>query len=245
MNKPSLGDRMKSAYEEVWKIRLPLRMPVIIRLDGRAFHTLTRKAVKPFDSDIITMMQKTAQYVCEEIQGAQIAYIQSDEISILVHNYKKLNSGAWFNNEVQKMCSISAALASSFFTYLLDDVNQKVSHRGYSFFPLAQFDSRVFVLPENEVCNLFIWRQQDWTRNSIEMLARSLYSHKECHKKNNADLQEMCFQKGQNWSKLPVHCKRGSCVYKNSEGKWCIDDKIPVFSKDRNFIEKYLKVEED
>lgn len=245
MNKVSLGDRMKFAYEEVWKVRLPLRMPVIIRLDGRAFHTLTRKAVKPFDSDIIKMMQQTAQYVCEDIQGAQIAYIQSDEISILVHTYKKLNSAAWFNNEIQKMCSISAALASSFFTYLLDDTNQKTIHRGYTFFPLAQFDSRVFVLPENEVCNYMIWRQQDWTRNSVEMLARSLYSHKECHKKNNAALQEMCFQKGQNWDKLPIHIKRGSCVYKDDKGKWIIDDKIPIFSKDRNFIEQYLVVEED
>lgn len=245
MNKLSLGDRMKSSYEEVWKIRLPLRMPIIIRIDGRAFHTLTKNATKPFDSDIIKMMQQTAQYVCKDIQGAQIAYIQSDEISILVHNYKKLNSGAWFNNEIQKMCSISAALASSYFTYLLADVNQKIMHRGYSFPSIAQFDSRVFALPEAEVCNYFIFRQQDWTRNSVEMLTRSLYSHKECHKKNGAALQEMCFQKGQNWGKLPTHIKRGSCIYKNSEGKWIIDDKIPIFSKDRNFIEKYLKLEEE
>lgn len=227
MSKQSLGDRMKNYYENPFKIKLPMRMPVIIRLDGRAFHTYTRKCKKPFDSILIERMINTAKYLCENIQGAELAYTQSDEISILLHNYKRLNSGSWFDNEVQKIVSISAGMASSYFSM---DAGK-----------LLQFDSRVFVLPEQEVCNYFIWRQQDWERNSIQMLAQSLYSHKELHKKNNSQLQELCFKKGKNWNDLSIQIKRGTCIVKD-EIDWSIDYNIPIFTKERDYIEKRLSV---
>jgi len=261
MKKTSLGDRMKNYYEKVWNFRLPMRMPVIIRLDGNAFHTFTAKFVKPFDECFITAMNETAIYLCENIQGAQIAYIQSDEISILVHNYKKLNSDAWLGNEIQKMVSISAGKASAYFS---KSIKTSLHIATNSRRDIAVFDSRVFVLPENEVCNYFIFRQQDWERNSIQMLAQFFYSHKELHKKNNRDLQEMCFQKGENWNELPTYLKRGRCTTKitknityekefgdpstsNSIGEsyWIIDNEIPIFSKDRSYIEQHLVVEEE
>jgi len=228
-SKFSIGDRMKKYYEEAYKTVLPMRMPVIIRLDGRAFHTLTKNLIKPFDLCFISIMQETAQYLCTNIHGAQLAYVQSDEISILLHNYKRLNSQAWFGNEVLKMTSVSAGMASAFFTY--------------RFQIPAVFDSRIFVLPEDEVCNYFICRQQDWTRNSIIMLARSLYSHKECNKKNQNELQEMCFQKGNNWNDLETHLKRGTCIIKKDK-YWIIDTEIPIFTKNRNYIEQWLEIEE-
>lgn len=236
MDKMSLGDRMKDYYEKPYNLVLPMRMPVIIRLDGRAFHTLTRKYEKPFDPAFISLMQLTSLYLAENIQSTELVYTQSDEISLFLHNYKKLKTQAWFGNEIEKMLSISAGLASSFLSVQL---NKPV-----------QFDSRVFVLPENELCNYFIWRQQDWERNSIEMLAQSLYSHKDLHKKNCADLQELCWKKGHNWSKLPPHLKRGTCCIKqkaddDKRSKWIIDDEIPIFSKDRDYIESRLVVEDE
>ena len=248
MDKMSLGDRMKTFYEAPNTDVLPMRLPVIMRLDGRAFHTLTKKLDRPFDGKIIDLMQNTAKYLCENISGAVFAYTQSDEISILIHNYKKLKTEAWFNNEVQKMVSISASIASSYFTANSDTIFNKIT--------IAQFDSRVFVIPESEVCNYFIWRQQDWERNSVQMLARSLFSQKECHKKNNSELHEMCFQKGKNWNNLPIYLKRGTGVFKeetkrdkNGElierGKWIIDKKIPIFTKNRFYINNFLKVEEN
>jgi len=269
-NKDSLGGRMKQNYEQVFKYKLPERMPVIIRLDGRAFHTLTAKADKPFDKEFIDLMNETVIYLCKEIQGCQLAYIQSDEISLLLHNYKKLDSQSWFNNEIQKMCSISAALASSFFTLTYS------IHYGYNEREkYIQFDSRCFVLPEAEVNNYFVWRQKDWTRNSTQMLAQSLYSHKELMNRNNSELQEMCFQKGKNWNDLDISLKRGRCCIQNPEkcltcngsglfisadtfencyichgtgrksNEWIIDKNIPIFSQSLNYIEKYLKVEEE
>jgi tRNA(His) guanylyltransferase len=251
-NKDSLGGRMKQNYENIFKYKLPERMPVIIRLDGRSFHTLTKEMDKPFDAKFIKLMDETAIHLCNNIQGCQIAYVQSDEISLLIHNYKHLNSQSWFGNEIQKMCSISAGLASSYFTtgFILD----YSCYTGY-FYP--QFDSRVFVLPEAEVNNYFVWRQQDATRNSIQGLAQSLYSHKELHKKNNSELQEMCFQKHNSWNNMSTDLKRGRCIVHNLQnlGKiddidvfgntWNIDNEIPIFSQDKNYIEKYLKTEEE
>lgn len=99
MTSDSLGDRMKG-YEQAARVRLPMRMPVILRIDGRAFHTYTRDCDKPFDTKLMAAMDDVALRLCEEVQGAQIAYVQSDEISILVHNYKRLQSQAWFDNQV-------------------------------------------------------------------------------------------------------------------------------------------------
>jgi len=255
-DKNSIGGRMKQNYENVFKYKLPERMPVIIRLDGRAFHTLTAKSDKPFDKNFIDLMDETAEYLCKEIQGVQLAYIQSDEISLLLHNYKKLDSQSWFNNEIQKMCSISAGLASAYFTMVYNE--SIIAYRNHrNTLQLSQFDSRCFVIPEEEVCNYFIWRQKDWERNSIQMLAQSLYSHKELMNKNTAELNELCFQKGKNWNDLEVSLKRGrSCVYNLQHSgkiddidvfnmKWNIDNNIPIFTDDRNYIEKYLKIDEE
>ena len=218
-------------YEEACATHLPRRMPVIMRLDGKAFHSLTQDCARPFDRLFSDVMGTTALELCKEVQGTVLAYYQSDEISLLIHNYKTLTTQPWFDNNVQKMVSVSAAAASVEFTKLWG--------------PPALFDSRIFVLPEAEVCNYFIWRQQDAVRNSIIMLTRSMYSHKECDAKNGNEMQEMCFQKGQNWNNVLTRWKRGACVYKNAEGTWIEDQEIPTFTQDRNFIERHLAVEND
>lgn len=145
------------------------------------------------------------------------------------------------------MVSVSAGIASTTLTI----ESQKV----FGEIRPAYFDSRAFGLPEWDVCNYMLWRQQDWTRNSVQMLARSMYSDKECFKKNNAALQEMCFQKGKNWNDLPTVLKRGRCVVKESyevttptgeasqRSRWVVDSEIPIFSENREYIEKYLERE--
>lgn len=225
-----MGERMKTNYEEVWKIKLPMRIPVMIRLDGKCFHDFTRDMKRPFDKDFINNMASLAYYLCEEVQGVVFAYVQSDEISLLLHNYKKLGSQSWFGNEIQKMVSISGGMASAWFTE--------------EYGKTAIFDSRVFVLPEAEVVNYFIWRQQDATRNSIMMLAQSLYSHKQLHKKDCHEMQDMMMEKDVNWNNLEDWKKRGLVVRKKYN-KWVKDFHVPIFTKNRNYIEKYLKVEEE
>lgn len=233
----SLGDRMKR-YEHAARAVLPPRMPIVLRVDGRAFHTYTRGLARPFDDRLIDAMDRVAVALCSDIQGAQIAYVQSDEISVLIHGYKRFASQSWFDGELQKIVSVAASIAAAEMTARSFDVFGEVKR--------ANFDARAFVLPESEVCNYFIWRQQDAVRNSIQMLARSLYSHKECDRKNGAALQEMCFQKGKNWNDLATHYKRGRCAVRTPApvfSEWAIDLDPPTFTQDRSYIERHLAVE--
>ena len=110
-----LGTRMKEFYENVPKTRLVRRIPVAIRLDGKAFHTFTRGFQKPFDEVLGKAMRKTMKYLCENIQGCVLGYTQSDEITLILVDYQNLNSCAWFDYEVQKMCSIAASMATMAF----------------------------------------------------------------------------------------------------------------------------------
>ncbi len=259
--KDRLGDRMKG-YEMAARTTLPRRMPLIIRVDGKSFHTYTRDCDRPFDWSLSNAMGSTAVRLCEEIQGAQMAYTQSDEISILVHNYKRLESQPWHSNQVQKMVSVAAGIASSYFTVYSEAI--------FEYVRAAVFDARAFVLPEAEVTNYFLWRQQDAMRNSIQMLARSLYSHGSCNHKNTDELRAMCGQKGVIWGDLDMRWRRGFCVVRRSYGsvvesegsepasvklepdvsapprwRWEEDFEIPYFGEDRNYVDRFLAVEEE
>ena len=240
MKKDSLGDRMKSFYENAYRIHLPMRIPLIIRNDGRSFHNYLKGCKRPFDENVIHAMNIVATELCKEIQGAKIAYTQSDEISILVINYTSLESEAWFQNNIQKMASVSAGIASSVMTEESIKIFGKIKR--------AVFDSRVFLTPVEDTNNYFYFRQQDATRNSVQMAARAIYSHKECNNKNNSQLQEMLFQKGINWNNLPTSQKRGRCIIKRQfekngaiRNEWVVDNEIPIFSQNKNYIEDLMK----
>lgn len=239
-----LGTRMKTFYEGIPKTRLMRRCPVAIRIDGKAFHTFTRGFNKPFDAVLIEAMQETMRYLCENIQGCVLGYTQSDEITLILVDYKKLNSSAWFDYEVQKMCSIAASMAtmafnnffkegitkenSAFTDEWLDngDFNPKykdeelnklwITHKR-AFEKGAMFDARCFNIPKEEVTNLIYWRQLDASRNSFQMVGQANFSHKELQNKSCNQIQDMLMeQKGINWNDLPTYQKRGACCIKNS-----------------------------
>lgn len=239
-----IGDRMKD-YESVTRIRLTRRTPALIRVDGKAFHTLTRWMNKPFDVNLQSCMQQAAIALCEKIQGAKIAYVQSDEISVLLTDYDQLDTQAWFNYQVQKMASVAASIATAWFNIKFHEFWDNIT-------PEALFDGRVWSLPKEEVVNYFIWRQQDASRNSVQMVARAYFSHDECHNKNNAQLQDMLHSVGINWNNYPTVCKRGSCIIKENywidavdgtkveRSRWVVDREIPIFTQNREYIEKYV-----
>lgn len=226
----SLGDRMKR-YETVPRLHLTRRTPVVIRLDGKAFHTFTRSCVKPYDSDLHDAMMWATEQLVEQIQGACLGYTQSDEISILLRDWDSFTTDAWYDYGVQKMVSIAAAICSVEFNAAYTKSNKP-----------ALFDARAFNMPKEEVCNYFIWRQQDATRNSINGLAQSLFSHKELQHKNVNEVQEMMIKHhGVNWNDLDVWKKRGSCVYRSgSEIGNVSDDEIPIFTEDREYVNRHL-----
>ena len=248
MRKDSLGDRMKG-YENVSRSFLTRRMPTIIRLDGKAFHSFTKGFQRPFDDILIESMWETAKYLCENIQGCKVAYVQSDEISLLLTDYDSLDTHAWFDKNIQKIVSVSASMATMAFNMAFRDralIKGVQIHRDRML--TAMFDSRVFVIPKEEVCNCFIWRQQDATRNSIQMLGQSKFSHKQLHQKNQNDIQEMLWQVHNiNFNNLSTHLKRGACIVKElynkdntTRSRWVVDTEIPIFSQDRDYIERLV-----
>lgn len=233
---------MKTFYEGIPKTRLMRRCPVAIRIDGKAFHIFTRGFNKPFDEVLIEAMQETMRYLCENIQGCVLGYTQSDEITLILVDYKKLNSSAWFDYEVQKMCSIAASMATMAFNNFFKegitkensaftdewsdngDFNPKykdeelnklwITHKRASE-KGAMFDARCFNIPKEEVTNLIYWRQLDASRNSIQMVGQANFSHKELQNKSCNQIQDMLMeQKGINWNNLPIYQKRGSCCIK-------------------------------
>lgn len=226
MDKDSLGDRMKSNYEKAYDIQLPWRMPVIIRLDGKAFHTFTKNMEKPFDEKFMSVMMGIAFRLFEETHTCVLSYVQSDEISLLLHNYKRLTSEPLHKNKLQKLVSTSAGFASGVGSLLFQEE--------------VAFDARAFVLPENEVANYFIWRQQDAERNSLQMVAQSYYKQRELHGKGSSQLHEMIHAQNDNWNNYETPKKRGTCIYRDADGKPFHDEDIPIFTEDRYFIERHL-----
>lgn len=202
MDKTSLGDRMKANYEQRARTYLTRRTPVILRLDGKAFHTFTRGAVKPFDNSVISAMQHTMEYLVENIQGARFGYTQSDEISILVCDYDRHETGAWFDYQVQKVCSVAASMATAMFNSAF---HGKFTHA------FAMFDCRAFNIPQDEVANYFLWRYQDWARNSTSMVAQSMFSHKELQGMSVKEMEVMIADMGWRWEQYEAAWRHGTC----------------------------------
>lgn len=254
MKKDNLGDRMKENYENRAKTQLLRRTPVIIRLDGKAFHTFTRGFKKPFDDILIEAMQQTMLTLCKEIQGCVLGYTQSDEITLVLTDYKNLETAAWFDYDIQKVCSVSASIATLAFnrsfakqcalyapSYSTDINNAHIN----SIYNGALFDSRCFNIPKEEVTNCILWRQQDAIRNSINSVGQANFSHKELQGLSTDQiLKKLLEEKQTDWNKLPVHLQRGSCCIKrevNGVDSWFIDTEIPIFKgESRNYIENLL-----
>jgi tRNA(His) 5'-end guanylyltransferase len=243
--KSGLGIRMVDNYESITNYKLPKRTFTIIRLDGKSFSKFCKRFKKPFDDDFVRMMNETAKYVAENAQGCKIAFVQSDEITLILTDFDELTTKAWYDGRIQKICSISASLATSKFLQLLFDYEiSKIDKVDLSIKDvrklvmnqkLMEFDSRVYTVPpRDEVLNTVFWRQQDCTRNSVSMVAQSMYSHKELENKNNSQQQDLIHDKGQNWNDYPIGLKRGRVIVKR-DGKWVIEEP-PIFSQQWDFF---------
>ena len=266
-----LGIRMKENYEERNRTYLTRRTPVAIRIDGKAFHTFTKGFDKPFDRVLGDTMAKTMKYLCENIQGCVLGYTQSDEITLILVDYKKLTSDAWFDYQVQKMCSVAASMAtmafskyfqqaidkfyldnSDYYEYDEDRWNSEENEelcRTYerAFKKGAMFDARCFNIPKEEVCNLIYWRQLDATRNSIQMVAQANFTHKELQGLSCNKLQDkLLTERDINWNDYETRWKRGTaCIYDTENNQWKIDYEMPILKgEDRKYVDDLIFIEE-
>ncbi len=226
----SLGDRMKGQYEDRCRVMLPRRTYTIVRCDGKAFHTFTRNCQKPNDADLASALDAAAMELCRHAQGAQVAYVQSDEISLLLTDFALPTTEAWFDGNLQKITSVAASIVTAAFG--------SAYHRQGGL-----FDARVFTIPDPvEVENYFIWRQQDATRNSIQGLAQSHFSASQLLGVNTANMQELVFAAtGINWNDTPAYWKRGRCMfYDQATRDWEVDSEIPVFTAQREYLRRLI-----
>ena len=239
-----LGKRMKK-YENQSDRQLVRKQPVIIRVDGRAFHTFARELNKPFDDILIDSMQETMRYLCKNIGGCVLGYCQSDEISLLLQDYKNEETQPWFEYRVNKLCSVVASMATfafnRFFENNVSDFYDKCAKNEEEFEKNknrievllrccdkgALFDARAFTLPFYEVTNYFYWREADAMRNSIEMVGHANFSQKQLHKVNAEGIKKMLAEKGIDYDKIPTYKRRGVCCFKT---------KIPSFSQDGHTV---------
>lgn len=271
IKKDSLGDRMKEFYENRSKLYLPRRVPVIIRLDGKAFHTFTKGFKRPYDEILHNTMNATMRHLCENIQGCKLGYTQSDEITLLLTDYDTITTDAWFGYGMQKVCSVAASMATlAFNRFFRQYYNEALAELGSPLdsdqylsklsekLDCAMFDARCFSIPKDEVTNCFIWRQQDATRNAIQMLGQCNFSHRELQGKSCNDIQDMLMtQKGINFNDMPVEFKRGVCCYRITReatcvnkktqeeipcirSEWILDKDIPIFTQDRDYVDKFV-----
>ncbi len=233
MQTKSLGDRMKG-YENVQRHHLMSRTPVIIRLDGKAFHTYTRKAGKPFCEDIAFIRKRTLAHLVDNIQGCILGYSQSDEISLVLKDWQTYNTSPWFDYNVQKIVSVAASMCTAQWNYQ----KMLLLGKGGALPDIALFDARAWNVPREEVVNYFIWRQQDWERNSVQMLAGSKYSAKQLHKVNCKNMIAMLEQEhGVVWGNLDAWQKQGEIYFRGNNG---VIESSFIFKDNRSIIENLL-----
>lgn len=228
--KDDLGRRMKQDYEDALRWMLPRRSYIVVRIDGRGFHTFTKNLERPYSRRLADALDSAAAGLCAEMIGCRFAYGQSDEYSFLLTDFEKENAALWFDGNVQKIVSVSASLFTGYF------------NRAFADGQAAAFDSRVLVISQRaEVAKYFLWRQLDASANSLNMLASAHYAHAELVGKSNAEKHEMLFAKGVNWAKQPADFKRGRVVRQGDDGRaWETDPAIPVFNREPGYLDALI-----
>ena len=257
----TLSEKMKRLEGES-EIKLKSKTPVIIRLDGKAFHTFTKDLDKPFDVDLSNIMQYTAMKLAEEIQNVKFIYSQSDEISMLLTDWDNPNTDTWYGYRVQKMTSVSASIATLAFSQKVRNLTseywarmmardipweeEQVYNRKYDIWKskkfIALFDSRAFNLDINEVSNYFLYRYKDAKRNSVQALAQSIFTQSQLEGKNIEEMIQMVNENsGIDYNTLSDLQKTGFAIYKDDNGKWKLDLEVPDIYENRDYIEKWIK----
>jgi len=226
--KDELGNRMKQDYEDALRLYIPRRTHVILRIDGRGFHTFTKDMERPYCRRLADALDEAALKLCQEMIGCRFAYGQSDEYSFVLSDIEPLDARLWFDGNVQKMVSVSASLFTAFFNQAFDGDQP------------AAFDSRLLVIAQREeVEKYLLWRQLDASANSLNMLASAHFSHEELVGRSTAEKHELLHGKGINWAKEPADFKRGRAVVREAEGGWRVDHEIPIFNREPEYLNRW------
>jgi tRNA(His) guanylyltransferase len=234
--KDELGDRIKTNFEDALRIRLPRRTHVVIRIDGRRFHTFTKTLQRPYDRRLADALDTAALALAPEMSGCRLGFGQSDEYSFLLTDFASEHENMWFDGNVQKIVSVAASIFTAHFTVAFGPVAF-----GLGASAPAAFDARVMVIPRRaDVEQYFIWRQQDATANSLNMLSSAHYSHAELLGKSTAEKHDLLHAKGINWSHAETSFKRGRVIRPATVGGWEVDLEPPIFTRERQYLARLI-----
>ena len=220
--KDDLGDKIKTNFEDALRIQLPRRTHLVIRIDGRRFHTFTRNLERPYDRRLADALDRAAMALAAEMSGCRLGFGQSDEYSFLLTDFSTEHEKMWFDGNVQKIVSVASSIFTAHFTQA---------------FAAATFDARVMVIPRRaDVEQYFIWRQLDATANSLNMLASAHYTHEELLGQSTAEKHDLLHAKGINWSHAETSFKRGRVIRPAIASGWEVDVEPPIFTRDRDYL---------
>lgn len=224
--KDDLGDKIKSQFEDALRIQLPRRTHLVIRIDGRRFHTFTKSLERPYDRRLADALDTAAMALASEMSGCRLGFGQSDEYSFLLTDFASEHEKMWFDGNVQKIVSVAASIFTAHFS---------------AAFRAATFDARVMVIPRRaDVEQYFLWRQLDASANSLNMLASAHYTHDELLGKSTAEKHDLLHAKGINWSHAETSFKRGRVIRPAASGGWEADLEPPIFSRDPGYLARLI-----
>jgi tRNA(His) 5'-end guanylyltransferase len=235
--KDTLGDRIKH-YESISEHYFTPKIPIIIRVDGKAFHTWTKGCQRPFDQTLITCMFESAKEVAKQMQGCKALYAQSDEVTFVLDDSDTIETQQWFGGRQNKIESVTAAMMTAAFNARWINgkrIAGEVIDINLLGLP-AIFDARAFQCPKDDVANVFLWRVKDWERNSLSMFCNQYFSSKELHGQGRAAQHEMLHKIGHNWAT--------ECTDQQKNGSWWSCDKVDNFGlTNYNDINDYIFTE--
>jgi len=192
-------------------------LPLLARLDGRAFHTFTRDLRRPYEPGMSTAMIETTRYLVHEMT-ALIGYTQSDEITLAWYEPSQSLSDYAFDGRFQRFASVLAGMASARFCQLV------VEHLPAKVRETPHFDCRVWQVPAlQDAADVFVWREDDATKNSITMAAGALLGPR-ARRQALGHKQDMLWQKGVNWNDFPSFFKRGTYLQRRTFDRGLTDE---------------------
>ena len=256
-------------YRNLTDYRLLPNGYIMVMLDGRSFSKKIKNNFKrPFDETFINLMNETAKYVCEKVSGCKLAYVQSDEINLIL--YDDFEKDPFFGNRLCKLQSIIASIATSKFNQLAfiealkdnnchkDDVINMIANSS-----LYEFDCKVWNVPNvNDAFASILYRQNDCIRNSKEAVAQNYFSHKTLHGKKTEEQIELVkeyfgvnwyndFTRGEQYGRVIIRRKikyspSGENLSTYERDEWNILEALPFnVEKNRTEMVKYLSNNEN
>lgn len=205
-------------YRDLTDYKLMPNCYILVMIDGKNFSKLIKnKFEKPFDDWFISTMDKTAVHLCKEVQNCVGAFVQSDEISLIIKD--NTSTCAPYDGRLCKLQSIIPSMATAFFNkeIIKRNILSGMNVDDITNMPDYCFDCKAWTVPSvNDAMAWILYRQIDCIRNSKQQFAQTYVPHKELCGKDTDKQIALCLEKtGNDWNAIENNKKYGRLFYKS------------------------------